>query len=113
MRLISPRISHLFIVGCLFVIAAGCGAEHQAHPETSSENARTYEAVGVVKSITDSKKYVNIDHEAIPGFMDAMTMFFSIQDTSILGSIAIEDSVAFTIEENAGAVHISKISTIP
>ncbi|MEM8485417.1 MAG: copper-binding protein [Bacteroidota bacterium] len=58
---------------------------------------QTFEARGIVKVITDSKSYVNIDHEDIPGYMDAMAMFFAVKDSTVLNGIAVGDSVQFTI----------------
>ena len=53
---------------CLVLI--GCTKEQ-------AESNRTYEAIGVVNAISASKAHINIDHEEIEGFMDAMQMFFS------------------------------------
>ena len=89
-----------------FLLISGCGSE-----DVAAEQAQSFEAVGVIKTITPTKNYVNIDHEDIPGFMDAMAMFFPVSDTSILQNVAVNDSVIFTIkivEGNAGISAIQK-----
>ena len=66
--------------------------------EAEEATPQSFEARGVVKVITDSKSYVNIDHGNIPGYMNAMAMFFAVRDSSVLDGIAVGDSVHFTIE---------------
>lgn len=79
-------------VGFLLVLLPAC-ADDEAQPVPQS-----FEARGVVKVITESGSYVNIDHEDIPGYMDAMAMFFAVRDTTILDGVAVNDSVRFTID---------------
>lgn len=95
------------LMGCCLYAAlfASCASE----PTVPENTSQTYDAVGVVKTITPSKNFVNIDHEDISGFMDAMAMFFPVSDTSILQNIAVNDSVVFTIEIIEGQAGISSI----
>lgn len=44
--------------------------------------------------------------------MDAMTMFFPVSDTVLLEGVAIEDSIAFTIEVSNGNYAVSKIEVL-
>ncbi len=59
---------------------------------------KSFEAQGVVKVITESKSYVNIDHGDIPGYMGPMAMFFAVRDTMLLEGVAVNDSVHFVVE---------------
>ena len=43
-----------------------------------------YALKGVVKRVEKELEHVTIQHEAIPGFMDAMTMRFAYKDTTVL-----------------------------
>ncbi len=88
----------------ILLLLAGCASDTEP-----SDTSQTFEAVGVVKTITPTKNYINIDHEDIPGFMDAMTMFFPVLDTSILQNVAVNDSVVFTIEIIEGNAVVSAI----
>lgn len=88
----------------IILLLVGCTSDSEP-----SDTSQTFEAVGVIKTITPTKKFVNIDHEDIPGFMDAMTMFFPIPDTSILQNVAVNDSVLFTIQIVEGNAGISAI----
>ncbi len=81
-------------------------------PEPAVDTVETHQVLGVVKTITPSQTFVNIDHEAIPGFMDAMSMFFSVRDSSVLEGISVSDSVRFTLEIDGGTVTITEMQTI-
>lgn len=93
------------------VLLTSCTDEADA-PEPAVNSVETHQVLGVVKTITPSQTYVNIDHEAIPGFMDAMSMFFSVRDSSVLEGISISDSVKFTLEIDGGSVSIIEMVAI-
>ena len=46
-----------------------------------------YKLRGKVVSTDASKGEVTLNHEAIPGFMEAMTMPYKLKDASILGEL--------------------------
>ena len=74
------------------VLLAGCakqGATNAPAAETTkvavaplaaSKEARRYPFRGVVRSVDAPKREVTVEHEAIPDFMDAMTMSFPVHD---------------------------------
>ena len=106
----------LVVVGALVLALAACGraskpeAQMPAPTETpQAESPRHYEAVGVVVSFMGVKKFVNVDHEAIPGFMNAMTMPFEVKDTTLLRGIQEGDSITFTFTVADGIQAIEKI----
>jgi len=51
-----------------------------ATPSASAASARRYPFRGVVRQVDASKREVTVDHEAVPGLMDAMTMSFPVHD---------------------------------
>lgn len=59
-------------------------------------DAETHSTRGIVKSFGVDRKYVNIAHETIPGYMEAMTMSFEPRAADQLSSLAVGDRVAFT-----------------
>lgn len=93
------------------VALAACTADTDA-PEPPANQIETHQGSGVVKTITPSQAFVNIDHEDIPGFMDAMAMFFAVRDSSVLDGISVSDSVKFTLEIEDGNVTIIEMETI-
>ena len=46
-----------------------------------------YPLKGVVKKVEKELEHVTIQHEAIPGFMDAMRMRFAYKDKTELGTL--------------------------
>ena len=109
----------LLVVGALTLALAACGqasepeapvAQTPAPTETpQAESPRHYEAVGVVVSFMGVKKFVNVDHETIPGFMNAMTMPFEVKDSTLLRGIQEGDSITFTFTVADGIQAIEKI----
>jgi protein SCO1 len=65
-----------------------------------------YPLTGVVKRVEKELEHVTIDHEAIPGFMDAMKMRFSYTDRAALDRLEPGDRVAGTlrVEQENGVV---------
>lgn len=76
MRYIILFISAIFLL-------AGCQPAGHTQP-TASKDAKRYELRGKVVSVDKDKKRAKIEHEDIPGFMEAMTMDFPIHDDSVL-----------------------------
>ena len=67
----------------------------------SGTKLKTYPAQGIVREIDLTQKTVTIQHDAIPGFMPAMTMPFAVTDARELQAIAVGDLVAFEITVTA------------
>jgi protein SCO1/2 len=78
-----------------FIVLAGChsGQKPPAQPNSSTNQQigeferKVYHLRGKVVSTDSAKGEVTLDHEAIPGFMDAMTMPYKLQDASILSEL--------------------------
>jgi protein SCO1/2 len=78
------------LVFSLLVVVALAGCHSGPKPETSqtvSTNVKVYKLRGKVVSSDAAKDEVTLDHEAIPGFMDAMTMPYKLKDANILGEL--------------------------
>jgi len=78
---ISSRLG-LGWVFCVAMVLVGCGP-------------KTYETRGVVKELKDDGKAAVIQHEKIPGYMEAMTMSFDVRDTNELSRVHVGDTVSF------------------
>lgn len=59
----------------------------------ANPSAVEYTLTGLVKKIDKDAKEVTIHHEAIPGFMEAMTMPFHLEDAAILDDLRPGDEV--------------------
>ena len=54
--------------------------------------------MGTVIPVKADQNMVIVDHQDIPGYMDAMTIGFTVVDPSLLDSVAAGDMVRFTVE---------------
>ncbi|HLE57974.1 MAG TPA: copper-binding protein [Rhodothermia bacterium] len=104
----------------LFAIATGCGADHTqtedgAKPLAPTDTAatETFAVAGRIMSITPDRDFLMVRHDAIDGFMDAMTMPFAVGDTALVTGIAAGDSVGFVIEVSRGDVQITWLEKRP
>ena len=78
----------LFLPLLAVLLAAGCSSER-------GEDRVAYEVRGTVVRVEAARRSVVIDHEAIPGFVEAMTMPFEVRDSSILDGIGKGGRVEF------------------
>jgi len=60
-------------------------------------DVKTFPIRGKVVSVDTAKGSVMLDHEAIPGFMDAMTMAYPLKDKSLAGELHPGDHIAATL----------------
>ncbi len=79
----------LFVSALLSSIAlAGCHSGQKPGTHLSaSQNFKVYKLRGKVVSTDAAKGEVTLNHEAIPGFMEAMTMPYKLKDASILSEL--------------------------
>ncbi len=79
----------------LSVILALTGCDRQSAPTPS--DLQTYTAHGLVRAITPDRHTVTIKHDAIPGYMGAMTMDFTVKDTNAIAAIGPNDEIYFDL----------------
>jgi Cu/Ag efflux protein CusF len=75
----------LFLLSC----TSGCGSQ-EGKPGGA---VQYYELKGLVMALEPSRNRLVISHKEIPHFMKAMTMSFTVKDTSLLQGIWVGDSV--------------------
>ncbi len=91
MRTVRPRIVSRRVfasASALAVLAFAASAALAADPQ--------FKAHGVVRSFGAKRAYVNIAHEKIPGYMDAMTMSFEPRRPEQLDGLDVGAKVTFT-----------------
>jgi protein SCO1 len=77
------------------LLASGC--KPGAAPNAAGSNLQTYAAHGIILKISADRHLVTIAHDAIPGYMPAMTMDFPVRDTNALAGLAPGDIVNFQL----------------
>ncbi len=82
--------SALFASVCL----AGCHSGTKPTDQSSTNSGfKVYHLRGKVISTNSATGEVTLNHEAIPGFMDAMTMPYKLKDPSILSELHPGDTI--------------------
>ena len=70
------------------VVLTGCHTgQPTVTPLSATANYKVYKLRGKVVSTNAKMGEVTVDHEAIPDFMEAMTMPYKLKDASILGEL--------------------------
>jgi protein SCO1/2 len=69
------------------VALTGCHSGSKTAPDSAAIAYKVYKLRGKVVSTDAAKNEVTLDHGAIPGFMDAMTMPYKVKDANILGEL--------------------------
>jgi len=83
------------VLAIAIVVVIGCG-------KTSAPAERLYEVKGKVVAVDTQKPSVTLDHDDIPGLMQAMRMDFAVPDAKLLNGITVGDSVRGKIRKDDG-----------
>jgi protein SCO1/2 len=86
----------ILLVSALLAVAAIAGCHSSPKPEPQGSAApdfKVYKLHGKVVSTNPATGEVTVDHEAIPGLMDAMTMPYKLKDPSILSELHPGDTI--------------------
>ena len=60
-------------------------------------------------ALDQSAKTLTVDHEAIPGFMSAMTMVYPVKDAHLLDGIAPGDQITAKVISSGGKYWLEDI----
>jgi Cu/Ag efflux protein CusF len=84
----------------------GAMAEHGGHGAqmVQQQSQQTVVGEGKVIAVVPNSRQIVVDHKEIKGFMDAMTMGYRIEPTSLLEGVKIGDSIRFTIDTQQKAI---------
>ncbi len=74
-----------------------------------AQSAHRYEASGMVLSVDAAHGTLLISHDAIPGYMDAMTMPYRVADPSLLQGLKPGDKIDFTLVVSSTSSYISRL----
>ena len=88
---------------------AGCQSGSKPDLQSSAESSyKSYKVRGKVVSTNTATGEVTLDHEAIPGFMEAMTMPYKLKDSNILSELHPGDMITadLLVPQRADAVSV-------
>jgi Cu/Ag efflux protein CusF len=83
--------------------SAGITIDREGLGEGLHDGAKAYRATGVIRSFGRDRAWLNIAHDAIPGYMGAMTMSFWPQRKEQLDGLMVGDVVEFEFTETEDA----------
>ena len=75
------------------VLLGGCSGPKPVAPASAGE-LKTFPIRGKILGVDAAKGSVVLDHEAVPGFMEAMTMSYKLKDPAALGELHPGDRIA-------------------
>jgi protein SCO1/2 len=101
-RFRPARLLPLLLVAFL---SAGCGSH-------SAQSERRYHLHGKVVSVDVKQGFAQIDSDAIPGFMDRMTMPYQIPDASALATLRPGDEITADLVLTDEGDHLEHISIV-
>lgn len=90
---VASRVLIMFLAMC-FLTFAGC---RNSGPPTASAGAKRFELKGKVVSADKSEHKVTIQHEKIEGYMEAMTMPFTLLDDWVYSELKPGASIQATL----------------
>jgi protein SCO1 len=109
-------VKRVFIL-LLVVALSGCfagvtGCHHALSGSPATDGVKQYKVRGVVVSTDAAKGQVTLDSEAIPGFMDAMIMPYTLKQPSILTELHPGDTITATLLASKDADLLDEIDVI-
>ena len=90
--LIPSLVLAMLVIGCEQKPPASSAAQPSSAAAT---NTQTFQVKGIVREIFPERLQLKIDHEKIPGYMDAMTMNFDVKNTNELRGLQPNDQIYF------------------
>ncbi len=63
-------------------------------------------------SVDRSGKKLTVDHEAIPGFMGAMTMAYPVKDEQLLDKLSPGEHVTAKVVSSGGEFWLEQVATV-
>jgi protein SCO1 len=85
---------YLASVPVLYIALALVACDRSDKPDAG---ARHYEGRGIVRGFAPDRTTIDVEHEAIPGFMPSMTMPFTARDSKQIAHLRIGDAILFRL----------------
>ncbi len=105
------RISFLLLI-VLFVVAGCHQATHSSSSEAVSSPLKSFPVRGRI--VATDPTHVTLDHAAVPGFMEAMTMSYKLKDSSIVSELHPGDLITakILVEQDAAGFRNPQLENI-
>ena len=101
------------VLGCMLLIAGRAAvADTSTQSDQPGTNAQSFNAEGIVKELKGDGRTLVIAHEAIPNYMEAMTMPFKVQEPAELAGLQAGDKIRFHLRVTDTESWVEGISMI-
>jgi Cu/Ag efflux protein CusF len=97
----------------ILAFALACKPAHEHSPGSTRSGVRYFDGVGqyLFHATEGSQTTVTLNHEEIPGFMDAMAMPYLLQDTPLLTGLEAGQDIEFrVVAEEDGFYFVDRIT---
>lgn len=111
----GPKL--IWLIGCLALCGVFMGffiSRNRAVGTAAVGAVHTYPVRGTVQKVESGEKIVVVSHQAIPSYMDAMTMPFKVRSSEELKGLQAGDQISFRLsvtETESWIDHIVKFAT--
>ena len=114
------HLAKVFALGSLVFLVACSKQEQQQNssPDSAKIAASTTpvkegQGRGIIKGIDTASKTMLLDHNDIPGVMDAMAMNYKVDNPALLSAAKVGDSILFTLQDRGeGNFVVTKVTPI-
>ena len=110
-KLNCSRISTALLAAVVFAFA-GCHRAANSGSTTDQDGARRFHIRGVVVSSDPKTGSVTVDTQAIPGYMEAMTMPYALKQPNIASELHPGDTITATLIANADSDVLDEIVVV-
>jgi len=94
---VTRFVAVLLALACLFAAT------------TFAQQKKSYVFHGTVRSVDQKTAKMNIDGEAVPGWMEAMSMAYGVDDPAVLKDIKAGDRIEATVYDGDYVLHNVKV----
>jgi protein SCO1/2 len=111
------RLLSMLVAGLCVGLMACSSPPKQSEAQTPASappqqtQAQRFDLKGKVVSIDKAGKRLTVDHEAIPGFMGAMTMAYPVKDERLLDNLAPGDPVTAKVVSTGSEFWLENVAT--
>ena len=106
----TPVLLSMAAVSVVLVSCGASAAESGALQARQETNVQTFTATGAVREVKADGRTVVVKHEAIPNYMDAMTMPFKVKEAGELAGLQPGDKIRFRLKVTDTESWIEQIS---
>ena len=108
MRKSFMRATSRFVVAVVVLIS--CGGCDRSQP---AADQKEFTVRGIIRGVAPDRQTLDIQHEAIPGYMPTMTMPFVVKDPAAAADLKVGDGISFRLLADDKEAWIDRITKIP